>query len=98
MLGTVTNTGGEYLIVTVVFSAAVWLSIYIILRKFGLLTLIVGLVVLNVLFAFPVTSHLSRWYAAPALAGIFVIAGVALYGFYTALAGQPIFSAEVLDK
>jgi hypothetical protein len=97
-LGSVTNTGGDYPIATLVFSAAIWLSIYFILRRFGLLTLIVGLVTQNILVVFPVTSHFSRWYASPALAGIFAITAVALYGFHTALAGQPIFSAEALDK
>jgi serine/threonine-protein kinase len=97
-LGAATNPGGEYPIVTFVFSAVIWLSIYFILRRFGLLALVVGLVTQNILVVFPVTSHLSRWYASPALAGIFAISAMALYGFYTALAGQPLFSTDALDK
>jgi hypothetical protein len=97
-LGSVTNTGGDYLVSTLFFSAVIWLSIYMILRKYGLLTLIVGLVTQNILVVFPVTSHFSRWYASPALAGILAITAVAFYGFHTALAGQPIFSTEALDK
>ena len=61
------------------------LSIVLILRRYGLLALVVGLVVQNVLLVFPLTSHLSRWYAPVGLAGIFVIAAVGVYGFYTSL-------------
>jgi hypothetical protein len=97
-LGSVTNTGGDYPFVTFIASAGIWLSIYLILRKFGLLTLVVGLVVQNILVVYPVTSHLSRWYAAPALAGIVAILAIAIYGFRTALAGQPLFSVDALEK
>jgi hypothetical protein len=62
-----------------------------------LLVLIVGLVVQNVLIVFPLTSHLSRWYATSGLTGAVIIAALAIYGFRAALAGQPIFSTDVLE-
>jgi serine/threonine-protein kinase len=98
ILGAATNTGGDYPIATLIFSAFIWLSIYLVLRRFGLLTVVVGLVVQNILVVFPVTTHLSRWYAAPALAGIFAILALTIYGLRAALAGQPLFSAEVLER
>jgi hypothetical protein len=70
----------------------------LVLKKFGLLALVVGSVVQNVLIVFPTTSHLSRWYSNAGLAGIVLIALAAAYGFYTSLAGQPIFSGAALDK
>lgn len=91
------NTGGDYPIVTFAAAALIWLSIVLILRRYGLLALVVGLVVQNVLPVFPLTSHLSRWYAPVGLAGIFVIAAVDVYGFYTSLGGKPLFSAAALD-
>jgi hypothetical protein len=97
-LGSITNTGGDYFWSTFLFSAVIWLSIYIVLRRFGLLALIVGLVVQNMLVAFPMTSHLGRWYASGAIAGMAVIAALALFAFYNALAGQSIFSADALDR
>jgi hypothetical protein len=97
-LGAVTNTGGEYPIATFMFAAVIWGSIVLILRRFGLLALIVGLVVQNVLVVLPTTSHFFRWYSNAGLAGIVVIALAAVYGFYTALAGQPIFTGAALDK
>jgi hypothetical protein len=97
ILFSVPNLGPEYPIATLAFSALIWLSILLVLKRFGLLVLITGLVVQNVLVLFPVTVHLSRWYAAPALTGLTVIAALAFYGFHTARAGQPIFSGVAFD-
>lgn len=96
-LGAVTNTGGDYFWATFLASAVIWLSIYLVLRRFGLLALVVGLVVQNMLVTFPMTSHLSRWYASGAIAGITVIIAIALFAFYNALAGQALLNARVLD-
>jgi serine/threonine-protein kinase len=97
-LGAFTNTGAEYFWWNFIFSAIIWASIYLVLRRFGLLALVVALVVQNMLNAFPMTSHLGRWYASGALAGVLVIAGLAGVAFYFALAGQKLFSAEVFDQ
>ena len=96
-LGAVTNPGGDYFWSTFLFSAVIWLSIYLMLRRFGLLALVVGLVVQNTLVTFPMTTHLSRWYAAGAIAGILTVVAVALFALYHALAGQPLFSTKALD-
>ena len=98
LLGAATTTSGEYSIPTFVFAAIIWASIVLILRRFGLLALIVGFVVQNILVVSPTTSHFSRWYSSAGLAGIVVIALAVGYGFYTALAGQPLFTGAVLDK
>jgi serine/threonine protein kinase len=98
LLAASTNSGGEYPISTFIFSVLIWASIVVVLKKFGLLALIVGLVVQNVLAVFPTTSHLTRWYANAGLAGILLIAIAAAYGFYTALAGQSLFTGATLDK
>ncbi|HET7151169.1 MAG TPA: serine/threonine-protein kinase [Candidatus Acidoferrum sp.] len=92
------NLGGEYPMLDFVFSVLIWFSILLVLKRFGLLVLVTGLVVQNVLILFPVTAHLSRWYAAPAMTGLGFFAALAFYGFHTARAGQPIFSGAVLDN
>ena len=96
-LGAVTNTGGDYFWSTFLFSAVIWLSIYLVLRRFGLLALVVGLVVQNTLVTFPMTTHLGRWYASGAIAGMVMIVAVALFAMYHALAGQPLLSTKALD-
>jgi len=97
LIGASTNQGGEYPLMTFAFLGLIWLSILLVLKRFGVLTLVVGLVVQNVLAVFPTTSHLSRWYASAGLAGILVIVGLAIYGFYTGLAGRSLFTAAALD-
>jgi len=97
LLGAGTNTGAEYFWPDFVFAALIWASIYFVLRRFGLLALVVGLVVQNMLIVFPMTSHLNRWYASGGIAGMLVIAGCAGTAFYFALAGQKVFSAEAFD-
>jgi membrane protein CcdC involved in cytochrome C biogenesis len=96
-LGAITNTGGDYFWATFIASAVIWFSIYLVLRRFGLLALIAGLVVQNILAVFPITSHLGRWYAPAGTTGLLVIVGVAVFGFYNALAGQALFSDDGLD-
>lgn len=96
-LGATVSTGGDYAWFTFLFGAIIWLSIYLVLRRFGLLALVVGLVVQNMLVAFPMTTHLSRWYASGAIAGLTAIIAVALFALHSALAGQTVFSTRVLD-
>jgi serine/threonine protein kinase len=98
LIGAATNQGGEYPVMTYSLLAIIWLSILLVLIRFGMLTLVVGLVVQNVLTVFPTTAHLSRWYASSGLTGIVVILGLALYGFYTSLAGKPLFTMEALER
>lgn len=96
-LGAITNPQGDYFWMTFLGLAVIWLSAYLVLRRFGLLALVLGLVVQNMLVLFPMTTHLSRWYASGAIAGMVTIVAIALFAMYSALAGQPLFSAKVLD-
>jgi serine/threonine-protein kinase len=91
------NLGGEYPTLDFVASVLIWLSILLVLKRFGLLVLVTGLVLQNVLILFPVTTHLSRWYAASAMTGLVFFAALAFYGFQTARADQPIFSGAAFD-
>jgi serine/threonine-protein kinase len=98
LLAAGTNSAGEFPVITYVYLALIWISIVVVLKKAGLLALVVGLVVQNILVVFPMTSHLSRWYANAGLTGIVVIAGLAVFGFFTALAGRPLFTGAALDR
>ena len=92
------NSNGEYPWISAVFLVILYLSFLLVLKRFGLLTLLVGLVVQQVLLIFPATIHLSRWYAAPSLVGMTAIAALTIYGFRTALAGQPAFSMKAFEQ
>jgi serine/threonine-protein kinase len=97
LIATGTNSPGEYPVLTYLLLGIIWISIVLILKKVGLLALVVGLVVQNVLVVFPMTSHLSRWYANAGLTGILVIAALLAYGFFIGLAGRPLFTGSALD-
>jgi len=93
----ITNTGGDYFWMTFLFAAVIWLSIYLILRRFGLLAF--GRRTCRAEHArhLPMTTHLSRWYASGAIAGMLTIIAIALFALRSALAGQALFNARVLD-
>jgi len=96
-LGAITNTGGDYFWATFIAAAIIWLSIYLVLRRFGLLALVVGLVVQNMLVLYPTTSRLGRWYASGAIVGLLAIVAIALFALQSALAGQSLFGARILE-
>ncbi len=64
------------------------------LVRFGLITLTVAVFVANNMLNVPVTFDFIRWYAPYALAVPLFILAIAIWGFYTALAGQSLFKLE----
>ena len=66
--------------------------------RFGLLALVANVVFYDVLQNFPLTTQGSAWYAGISLAGILLMAAMALYGFYTSLGGRPVFGGAVLEE
>jgi hypothetical protein len=68
------------------------------LRRLGLLWLVVALVFNGLLTNLPLTTQGSAWYAGLSLAGILLMAAIVFYGFYTSLGGRPIFGKAVLEE
>jgi hypothetical protein len=68
-----------------------------VMLRFGLLALVTNAVVFNILH-FPLTTQWSAWYSGIGLAGILLIAALALYGFYTSLGGRPAFGGAVIEQ
>jgi hypothetical protein len=64
--------------------------------RFGLLALYSFFLFSIVSSNFPITSDFSSWYAGSTLFVFVVIMSLAIYGFYTSLAGQKIFEAKFL--
>jgi hypothetical protein len=73
------------------------LAVFVMIR-FGLLALVANAFVYNILQNYPLTTQGSAWYAGISLAGILLIAAMALYGFYTSLGGRPVFGGAVLEE
>lgn len=67
------------------------------LIRFGLLALVANYVIWYLLTHFPLTIQGSAWYAGISLAGILLMAAIALYGFYTSFGGRPVFGGAVSE-
>jgi len=61
------------------------------LMRFGLLTLVVALFVSIFQSSFPLTTDFSVWYSGSVAFSFAVVIALAVFGFRTALAGQPLF-------
>lgn len=64
--------------------------------RFGVLAAIATFLTYHLIVFYPITTDLSAWYAGDFLLCIGVLLTLAIYGFYTSLAGQPIFEGKLL--
>jgi serine/threonine-protein kinase len=62
-----------------------------VLYRYGLLALISAIFFLHLTIFYPVTSDLSAWYAADFVLALIICLALVGFGFYTSLAGQPLF-------
>jgi hypothetical protein len=84
-----------------VVDTPVWLIIYLIAAiavvRFGLVVLAVATFSANILLNVPYTMDFGEWYAPASVAVALSVVVLAGWGFYTALAGQKVFSGEIFD-
>jgi serine/threonine-protein kinase len=66
--------------------------------RFGLLALYSYFLFAALSFNSVITSDFSSWYAKNTLFAFIVIMSLAIYGFYTSLAGQKIFQGELFQE
>ena len=66
--------------------------------RLGLLAIVTWLLFFLLSFFYPLTTDFSAWYAGSAIFSLSVIAGLAIYGFYTSLAGQSVFQGKLLNE
>jgi serine/threonine protein kinase len=84
-----TNEPNPYIAwpVNIVFFALIVFT----LMRFGLLTLVVAMFISIFQSSFPLTIDFSVWYSGSVAVSFGVIAVLAVFGYRTALAGQPLF-------
>jgi hypothetical protein len=46
---------------------------------------------------YPITTELTAWYATDFTIALVICAALVVYGFYTSLAGQPLFGGKLLE-
>jgi len=68
-----------------------------VLYRHGLLALISTIFFLHLLIFYPITSDLSAWYAGDFVLASIVCIALAVFGFYTSLAGEPLFRGALPD-
>jgi protein kinase-like protein len=90
-------TDPDHPVLNATFHAVPWGIALLLLIRFGLLPLMMALCIHNILQVYPLTTHLSAWYAEPTLFVLTVILAAAIFGFYTSTAGKPLFGGISLD-
>lgn len=71
--------------------------ITIVATRFGLLATYAYLLFASLSFGFHITSDFSRSYAGSTLLVFVVIMSLAIYGFHTSRAGQPLLKGKLLQ-
>ena len=92
--------GNHALLVPAVFVTwliTIALTVFLLIR-FGLLAVVAAGVFNDLLGSFPLTTQGSAWYAGISLAGILLMAAIALYAFYTSLGNRPVFGGAMLEE
>ena len=79
------------------FTALAALLVILVLYRYGLLALISAIFFLHLIIFFPVTSDFSAWYAADYVLALIISLALAVFGFYTSLAGEPLFRGALPD-
>ncbi len=64
--------------------------------RFGVLATIATFLTYHLVVFYPITTEFSAWYAGDFLLCAGVLIALAVYGFYTSLAGQKIFQGKLL--
>ena len=65
--------------------------------RFGPLALMLTLMVFHLWVFYPITTDLGAWYASSFIVGSIILQAMAIYGFYTSLAGQSLWAGKFLD-
>jgi hypothetical protein len=98
-LGGLGFTGAQQVSIFVALARAALangLLVFVVFR-YGLLASMALGFTANLILNFPLTLDFSHWYAGNSLAALLVIFALAAFGFYTSLAGRPLFGASSLD-
>jgi hypothetical protein len=73
------------------------LLVLVALIRFGLLTVIVGMLTGSLVRSFPMTFDLSASYAGPSMLALAVLVALAAFGFHSSLAGRPLWRDELTE-
>ncbi len=69
----------------------------VVVVRFGLIALASGIFMADLMGNVPLTTDFSVWYGGATLFPLLVVAALAVWGFYTALAGRPLLKNELFE-
>ena len=90
--------GGRVAAVTFVFGLILNTLTVILIIRLGLLALVASIVFGVCFLGLPLTTQGSAWYSSLSLAGILLMAALALCAFYISLGGRPVFGGLVIEE
>jgi serine/threonine-protein kinase len=91
------NFVGGNLLVEIIFGGLLTVVILFVLLRFGLLALTTCFLFIFLFLNYPITSDFSAWYIEATVFVLMLTIGLAVYGFYISLAGQPLFRGKLLE-
>jgi hypothetical protein len=71
------------------------LVLVIVLLRFGLVPLAVGVYTVDMLANVPFSADFSAWYATTSLLTLISVVALAGWGFYHSLGGEPVWKVEM---
>jgi serine/threonine-protein kinase len=81
----------------VFFTALIPTLVVVCIARFGLLAMVSFMVFFHLSFHNAITANVSSWYFGNTIFSAVVLLGLAIYGFYTSLAGQPLLKGKLLE-
>lgn len=97
LLATVNVLIGQVHVLMIPFAALSSLLAVFVLYRFGLLAAVAAFFFAHLWVFFPMTTELSAWYATDFLMALTIGVAMVIFGFYTSLAGQPLFGGKLLQ-
>jgi serine/threonine-protein kinase len=98
LLATVNVLISQVHVLMIPFAALSAFLVTFVLYRFGLLASVAALFFAHLWVFFPMTTELSVWYAMDFVMAGAICVGLAVFGFYTSLAGQPLFGGKLLQE
>jgi hypothetical protein len=83
-------------LVMIPFTALSALLLVLVLHRFGLLAAISALFLAHLWVFYPITTEFTAWYGTDFTIALAICVALAVYGFYTSLAGQPLFGGKLI--
>jgi hypothetical protein len=86
----------HFIYIVPAYVAVYGIAAFVVLR-FGFIALAVGIFTVDLLANLPLTTDLSSWYIGNSIFAVLLIAALAVWGCYCALAGQKLLRENVFE-